>query len=261
MKRPAGGGVKRSAARAQGPEAESLRRFRTFGICTMVAALSISTADCVAQSCENVVFHDDTILYDKYHEQDTMVYLIERGKSCSDGRKIGVWESRYFGSMKLASIVEYQSSGEKSFEKLFYPDGTLFYLDSLSATDSSRHVTSYWESGAIATRGIFGDSVEIGASYSQNGNLETYFEKSTLNPDQSYVLYKYFSNGHTERKCTYVRGKRNGVCDTYAESGAIKSSCEYENGMLNGRCIYYDLEGGIKSIELYIDDQSISPPK
>lgn len=103
----------------------------------------------------------------------------------------------------------------------------------------------YYESGAVASRGVFKDGKRDGlwTFYYASGivsGTQTYKEGASEGPDTDF-----YENGRTYITSSYEGGKRNGKTSVYNETGDLARSMYHKDGEINDSLVYYYPSGDV----------------
>lgn len=113
--------------------------------------------------------------------------------------------------------------------------------------------TSYYESGAVKSKGNFQNGVSSGiwSFYNERGVLKMQGE---IIDGKNEGLWKYYTdNGKLSSEGTYKGGQKEGTWTAYNENGTVKSKGEFVANVKTGLWTSYDNEGKSKSEGYYTD--------
>lgn len=146
------------------------------------------------------------------------------------GLKQGYWKG-FYESKKIKYIGYFKDNKPVGTFKRFYDDGVIKALMVYNASGTKAFTTLYYQNGVKAAEGNY-----VGTVKDSIWNYYSYYDK-TLSNRENYVKGKregvsesYFSSGKKSQELEYKNDLKNGIWHQYYENGTVKISATYSNG-------------------------------
>jgi antitoxin component YwqK of YwqJK toxin-antitoxin module len=174
-----------------------------------------------------------------------------------DGKPVGEWK-RFHGGGQVKAIINYKSSSDTAFTKLFDKYGKKIAEGNfLNQKKVGNWV--YFSKGRKISEEQFAGGLKNGISkqYYETGELMEEVEWKNGKQDGNFQIF--YKNGKPYLQCKMQNNKRNGRCLIYYKNERLQLEAGYKNGLRHGEWKFFDGKGNFQYQLNYNEGELLNP--